>query len=310
MADNNTTFDWLSDPAPAFAAQEAWDNGRYSQIETIHVLSPVEGPFTIACGMGLLAEHVSTFRFSPDIIQRLGRLTDAQGRSVLHESFLNHLQRMRLTVQVRAAAEGTFLLPGEPLMSLKGPSMQLLLLESAIRHLCVDSSWYASRAAHVRWQAGDLKEEDTPTLAPQPWNPEGWKARALYIGGGTSDAYTPIPDYDAAAIFRRLEDSVGEPLVQIRRLFKTSQPVGDVWLTRTQEAAASISRSTIRLENHANGETQTVRFTRFMNLYQPVLAKGKPVLPNSKPGYLRQRTLTGMKGFAELDLGGYWNGWS
>ncbi|MEI6410066.1 MAG: hypothetical protein WCR52_11825 [Bacteroidota bacterium] len=310
MADNNTNFDWLSDPAPAFAAQEAWDNGRYSQIETMHVLSPVGGPFTIACGMGLFAEHVNTFRFSPDIIQRLGRLADARGRSVLHESFLNHLQRMRLTVQVRAAAEGAFLLPGEPLMSLKGPAIQLLLLESAIRRLCVESSWYASHAAHARWQAGDLKEEDTPTLAPQPWNPEGWKARALYIGGAAPGTETPAPDYKPGTIFNRLEEASGEALVQIRRLFKTSQPVGDVWLTRAQEAAASISRSTIRLENHVSGETQTLRFTRFTNVYQPVLAKGKPVLPVSKPGYLRQRTLTGMKAFAEVNLGGYWNGWS
>jgi len=216
---------------------------------------------------------------------------------------------MRLSVQIRAAAEGAFLLPGEPLMSLKGPSIQLLLLESAIRRLCVDSSWYASHAAHARWLAGELKEEDTPTLSVQPWNPEGWKARALYIGGGLPDVSAPEPNYSPGSIFRLVEDGAGEPLVQIRRLFKTTQPIGDIWLTRAQEAAASISRSTIRLENQTNGEPQTVRFTRFANVYQPVLVKGKPVLPVSKSGYLRQRTLTGMKAFAEVNLSSYWNGW-
>ena len=43
----------------------------------------------------------------------MGQVTDAQGRNAFQESFLNHLQRMRLRLQVNIAAEGTLLLPGE-----------------------------------------------------------------------------------------------------------------------------------------------------------------------------------------------------
>ena len=112
---STTTFDWLSDLEPAFAAQESWHSGVYYEDSLFHLVYRPDGPFAIACGAGLLAEHIRRFRFTPEIIQRLGQITNERGFSFFSESFLNYIQRLKLRVDVWAAPEGMLLLPGEPL---------------------------------------------------------------------------------------------------------------------------------------------------------------------------------------------------
>src|SRR5258708_3889703 len=142
-----TPFDWLSDMTPAYAALESWQNGSYNDIKTFHYMYQPHGPFAIACGAGLLAEHIRHFRFSPEIIQRIGRQTDADGRCLFNESFLNHLQRLRLRVQVNIAPEGAMLLPGEPLLVVQGPLLQIQLMENAFRLLLWQSTHWATKSA-------------------------------------------------------------------------------------------------------------------------------------------------------------------
>lgn len=305
MPSISTTFDWFSDLSPAVAARESWHNGTYNQRVTCQVFYRGAGPFAVACGAALLAEHVRRFRFSPEVIQRLGRVTDARGRSIFDESFLNHLQRMRLQVQLAAPQEGTLLLPGEPLLIVRGPQDQLHLLRSAFRLLFWESTHWATQAALARWQNGDWVEEDTPVAPAFEFNREGWKKRATYIGGGDTNnlpAHWPAPDESNFSI-------QNTPMVQIRRLFKGSQPLGDVWLTKEQEAAASVSKTSVHFRDEHTHRTRTVHFTRFQNVYQTVLSKGHPVLAAPRPGYFRQRTLKQMEAFHKGHLEGYGVGW-
>ena len=142
-----TNYDWLSELQPLFAAQDSWLDGSYNKPASAHLLCPDDVPFTIACGAGLLAEHVRRFKFAPAVIQRLGQVSDAKGRSVFQESFLNHLQRLRLRTHVNAAPEGTLLLPGEPILSIQAPELQIRLLGTAFRLLIWESSRWATKAA-------------------------------------------------------------------------------------------------------------------------------------------------------------------
>ncbi len=305
MSMTSTAFDWFSDLSPAVAARESWHDGSYNQRITCQVVYQGNYPFAIACGAALLAEHIRRFRFSPDVIQRLGRVTDHQGRSVFDESFLNHLQRMRLQVQLAAPQEGTLLLPGEPLLIVRGPQDQLHLLRSAFRLLFWESTHWATKAALARWEKGDWVEEDTPLAPAFAFNEDGWKKRALFIGGGDADgALTQQSGPDPSGF--RVENT---PMVQIRRLFKGSQPLGDVWLTKEQEAAASVSKTSVHFRDTHTHRTRTVHFTRFQNLYQTVLSKGHPVLAAPRLGYFRQRTLKQMEAFHKGHLEGYGVGW-
>jgi len=308
------TFDWLSDLKPAHLAAASWDNGDYLKPTVMHVVYKPEGPFAIACGAGLLAAHVRNFRFTPERIKRLGQTTDAQGRSVFRESFLNFLQRLRLRLDILAAAEGTVLLPEEPLLIVKGPLAHIQLLESAFRLLVWNSTHWATLAAAARWDAGNLREEETPPLPPVGHFPDAWRARAQFIGGAPAQrlqeggAWGALPDTppDATLI---LNHPGGAPLVQIRRVYRDSIALGDIWLTAEQESEASVSRSEASFGNKRDGQTHTLRFTRFRNLYQPIVVKGTPVVSNQQLGYLRQRTLQYLTALKNIGPEAYPYGW-
>jgi len=307
------TFDWLSDLGPAFAAQESWRNGAYHEPRIFHYTYHSDGPFAIACGAGLLVEHIRQFRFTPEVIQRMGQVTDARGCSVFHESFLNYLQRMRLRVQLNAAPEGTVLLPGEPLLTVQGPLAQIQLLESAMRLFFWESTHWATQASLERWKKKRLKEEDTPSAPQYPFNPDGWKIRAAYIGGASTDEMLKNVSKSARPMFPGegltvVASEPGEPLVQIRRLFKSNQPLGDLWLTEAEEEEASVSDPHIRFRDERTGEISTMLMNRFQNIYQPVLVKGHPAVAPTRLGYLRQRTLKQLEGFQKNGLEHYLRG--
>lgn len=307
----NDAFDWLQDTRPIYAAEQAWESGKYDENVVFHVLFPEKMPFHVACGAALVVEHVKKFRFSPDVIQRIGQITDAQGRSAFGESFLNHLQRLKLRVKLLAPPEGSILLPGEPLLIVQGPLIQIRLLESAFRYLMLQSTQVATRAALTRWTAQDLDEDDTPSLPRQTFTPAGWRTRAAYIGGAS------VADAEASQAYISPENTVlntvthanGEPLTQIRRLFSGQQPLGDLWLTDAQERRASLSKKTAQLVDATAQTTRTFEITRFNNLYQPVLVKGHPVLASPRTGYLRQRCLKQLEAFAVQGLVAYPQGW-
>lgn len=307
-------FDWLSDLGPAFAAQESWLDGSYNRPALFHLMYKPMEPFAIACGAGLLAEHVRKFRFSVDVIQHFGQITDEHGRSVFQESFLNYLQRLHLRVQVNAAPEGTLLLPGEPIMIVQGPIAQIRLLESAFRLLLWESTHWATMAAISRWKSGKWTEEDTPSAPGYPFNPDGWKIRAAFIGGASTDEILGNVGKTIRQSFpgeglTSLEYKSGEPMVQIRRLFKGNTPLGDVWLTTAQEEEASVSKTRARFTDENSNRPTEIQMTRFQNLYQPVLVKGHPVLAPSRLGYLRQRMLKQTEAFHNADLKKYPHGW-
>jgi hypothetical protein len=294
------TFDWLTDLRPLFDAQETWHDGSYGKPVAFHLLSGSSSPFTISCGADLLAEHVRRFRFSPQIIQRLGQVTDEKGRSMFSESFLNHLQRIRLRAHVSAAPEGTLLLPGEPIMSIFAPQLQVRLLQSAIRLLIWDSSQAATKTA--------VSEEDTPHPPRFPFNPQGWNARARYIGGGDWSVDETIEAGEWPGL-SCVESSTGMPLVQIRRLFKGEHPLGDVWLTSTQDSEASVSHTHVAFQNELTQKHIEIQMSRFQNVLQPVLVKGHPALNSPSLDYLRQRTWKQLEAFHNYNLQDYPRGW-
>jgi hypothetical protein len=305
-----TNYDWLSDLHPLFAAQVSWLDGSYNKPVSAQLTCPKQVPFSIACGAGLLAEHVRRFKFTPAIIQRLGQVTDAHGRSVFQESFLNHLQRIRLRAHVHSAPEGTLMLPGEPVLILQAPELQIRLLESAIRLLIWDSTYWATHAAAAQWEKGVFSEEDTPHPPVFPFHQKGWKMRAQYVGGAALDSLSE----DGTGIWawpglQGMEHPSGQPIAQIRRLFKGEQALGDVWLTDAQDAEASVSHTHIQFLNEKTGKEVRVQMSRFQNLMQPVLVKGHPALNSPSLDYLRQRTWKQLEAFHGLNLNDYERGW-
>lgn len=317
----STSFDWLSDLSPAFAAQASWHSGEYHEPSLFHLVYQPDGsPFAIACGAGLFAEHIRRFRFTPEFIQLLGQVTDERGICRFSESFLNHLQRLRLRVDVWAAPEGMLLLPGEPLAILRGPYAQVQLMESALRWLIWRSTQWATRIAVQRWEHQNWQEEDIPSAPITASDFDGWKIRAEYIGGAYADeildsirtpSRPPGEQEGLVCVWRAGAGNMQSfpPLTQIRRVYRANHALGDIWLTETQEEMASVSKTSASILDARTHRHKTLKFTRFQNLYQPLLAKGHPVLANQRLGFLRQRTLKQLEAFHFAPLSEYPHGW-
>ena len=100
-----------------------------------------------------------------------------------------------------------------------------------------------------------------------------------------------------------------EPLVQIRRLFQGETPIADVWLTQRMENRAEQHKSSIWIEDAQRGERKELQFSRFQNLYQPLVMKGRPVWTSQPLPYLRQRSLKQVEIFGHIPLEQYPSGW-
>ncbi|MCA0238561.1 MAG: hypothetical protein LCH81_19475 [Bacteroidetes bacterium] len=314
-SEHNAPHNWLSDLQPVFAAQQSWESGAYRQVRVAHLQYVPDTPFVVACGASSLAEHIRVFRITPEVITKLGQVTDAQGRSLFRESFLNHLQRLKLRVQVNMPPEGSLLLPGAPLLIVQGPDLHIRLMESAFNVLVWAQTHRATQSAWLRWQQNNLLEEDTPPPPAFPPNPVGWNIRAAYIGGASADEILenmrlPVRPMLPQEGVGNVEKEMDDPLVQIRRLFKGEQPLADLWLSRKDEEMASDSKNRIWLKEMPGGQLKEINMTRFQNLYQPVLVKGHPALPVQRLAYLRQRTFKQFNLFRETGIDNYPFGWA
>jgi hypothetical protein len=311
-------YNWLSDLTSLYLAQDSWSKGIYNTSGVFHLHHGEEGTntFAIACGASLFAEHIRRFRFTPDVIQRLGQVTDEKGRCLFEESFLNFLQRMKLSVNVKMPQEGTLLLPNEPLMIVEGPHAQVQLLSSAMHQLVWRSSNWATQAAMQRWQKRTFKEENTARSPKYDFNPQGWYARASFIGGANvksisiSDealAQEKIPNRLQLIAFENDKTPI-KILQQIRRTYKGVEPIGDILLTTEQEKNSSVSKTQAEIIDSKTLKTSTLKYTRFLNLYSPLLANGRPLVVPSRKGYFRQRTLHQMAAFQKV-MDGYSVDW-
>jgi hypothetical protein len=196
------------------------------------------------------------------------------------------------------------------MLTIQAPELQIRLLESAIQLLIWESSYWATKSALEQWKKGLVSEEETPSPARFSFNPEGWKKRAIYIGGGDSADWTSEPNSSNQwPGLARMEQTPGQPLLQIRRLVKAEHPLGDVWLSAAQEAQASVSHTHIQFTDEKTGQIQEVQMSRFQNLMQPVLVKGHPALNTPSLDYLRQRTWKQLEAFHSLKLEEYPRGW-
>jgi Nicotinate phosphoribosyltransferase (NAPRTase) N-terminal domain len=312
-------YNWLSDLSSLYLAQKSWNEGIYNTQGIFHLHHGVEGAntFSIACGASLLAEHIRRFRFSPEVIQKLGQVTDEKGRCVFEESFLNYLQRLKLSVNIKMPQEGTMLLPNEPLLVLEGPHAQVQLLSSAIHQLVWRSSHWATKAALTRWEKHAFKEENTARSPKYDFTPEGWYARASFIGGASIKSIVSndlklaeevVPNR-LQLIWLATSPTQAKTLQQIRRAYKGTDPVGDIWMNEAQEKNTSVSKTQAEYTEITSETVKNIKFTRFQNLYLPLLVNGRSVVTPTRKGYLRQRTLHQMAAFSKVDLNSYGMGW-
>lgn len=163
-----------------------WKSGMYDREAVFHLTfrrGPFEGDHALAAGLEQALDYLDHFRFGTEDVRYLAGLKNGSGDLLFDESFLNMLQRLRLTVEVDAVPEGTVVLPGTPLVRVRGPLLQAQLLETALLNLIGFPSLVATKASRIVRAAGGDHVIEYGLRRAQ--GPDGGltASRAAFIGG-------------------------------------------------------------------------------------------------------------------------------
>lgn len=145
---------------------------------------PDKGGYVILAGLEQVIAYMNELSFSEADLAYL------RNEKLFSEAFLDYLREFRFTCDVWAIPEGTPVFPGEPLITIKGPIIEALFLETMVllnmNHQCL----IATKAARVVRAAQKRAVLEFGSRRAQGADAAIYGTRAAYIGGVTGTANT------------------------------------------------------------------------------------------------------------------------
>lgn len=99
--------------------------------------------YSVAAGLEQVVDYLTTLHFNEDEIEYLRKL------DIFDERFLEYLKTFTFTGDVYAVPEGTFVFPGEPILTVKASIIEAQLVETAILNMINHQTLIASKAAKI-----------------------------------------------------------------------------------------------------------------------------------------------------------------
>ncbi len=144
---------------------------------------PFAGGFSIACGLGYVADYLRDFRLDESDMAYLARLRGSDGGSLFEADFLEYLRSMRLSISLEAVEEGTVVFPHEPLLQVRGPILQCQLLETPLLNMMNFQTLIATKSARVCLAAEGEAVLEFGLRRAQGIDGAVAASRAAYVGG-------------------------------------------------------------------------------------------------------------------------------
>ena len=142
----------LTDLYQLTMAQGYWKLGRTGEEAVFHLFfreHPFRGGYTVACGLGYVADFLDDLRFDESDVAYLAGLTGSDGKALLEPAFLEALRGLQWSVDVDAVEEGTVVFPHQPLLRVRGPILQCQLLETPLLNMVNFQTLIATKAARI-----------------------------------------------------------------------------------------------------------------------------------------------------------------
>lgn len=169
-----------------------WRLGRAEREAVFHLTfraCPFGGEYAIAAGLEAAADYIANLRFAPEDLAYLATLSGNDGEPLFDEGFLGYLGALDWRLDVDGLPEGTAAFPHEPLLRVRGPLLQVQLVETPLLTLVNFATLIATKASRVCAAA-----EGDPVLEFGLRRAQGFDggltaSRAAYVGGcaGTSN---------------------------------------------------------------------------------------------------------------------------
>ncbi len=147
---------------------------------------PDEGGYAIMAGLEQLIEYLNNLHFDADDIEYLESL------NLFSKEFIDYLRDFKFECDVWAVPEGTPIFPSEPIVTVRGPAMQAMMIETALLLLINHQSLIATKANRIVRAAQGRPVMEFGARRAQGADAAYYGARAAIIGGctGTSDIKT------------------------------------------------------------------------------------------------------------------------
>ena len=152
---------------------------------------PDGGGFAIAAGLEQVIDYIKELKFTAEDIEFL------RAKGIFSEKFLSYLSDFKFTGDIYAVPEGTPIFPGEPIMTVRAPSIEAQFIETFVL-LCLNhQSLIATKANRVVRAADGRPVMEFGSRRAQGADGAILGSRAAYIGGCAATACT-ISDRDYA----------------------------------------------------------------------------------------------------------------
>lgn len=138
---------------------------------------PDDGGFAVMAGLAQLIEYLKQLSFSDEDINYLRSLDR------FDESFLNYLKSFKFSCDIWAVPEGTPIFPGEPIITVRGPVAQAMLIETMVLLTVNHQSLIATKACRIVRAAQGHSVVEFGARRAHSYDAADYGARAAFIGG-------------------------------------------------------------------------------------------------------------------------------
>ena len=147
---------------------------------------PDNGGYAIMAGIEQLIEYMQNLEFTEDDIKYL------QSLNLFCDEFIDYLCDFKFTCDVWAVPEGTVIFPQEPIVTVKGPAIQALMVETMLLLTINHQSLIATKANRIVRAAEGRPVMEFGARRAHGYGAAYYGARAAIIGGctGTSCVLT------------------------------------------------------------------------------------------------------------------------
>ncbi|MDD6799395.1 MAG: nicotinate phosphoribosyltransferase [Firmicutes bacterium] len=145
---------------------------------------PDGGGFAIAAGLEQVIEYIENLKFTERDIALL------RSKGCFDERFLDYLREFRFTGDIYAVPEGTPIFPGEPILTVRAPTIQAQFIETFILLTLNHQSLIATKANRIVRAANGRPVSEFGSRRAQGVAGAIHGARAAYIAGCAGSACT------------------------------------------------------------------------------------------------------------------------
>lgn len=140
---------------------------------------PDKGGYAIMAGLEQLIEYMNNLKFTDEDIEYLTFL------NLFRPEFIDYLKNFKFSCDVWAVPEGTVIFPHEPIVTVRGPIMQALMLETMLLVTINHQSLIATKANRIVRAANGRPVMEFGARRAHGHGASYYGARAAIIGGCT-----------------------------------------------------------------------------------------------------------------------------